>query len=577
MIEVRVGIGEPAAHQFRVSLRVARPQKRQVVSLPVWIPGSYLVREFARHLSSLGARQGGKAVGVVQLDKATWRIDSEAARPLALDYLVYAFDSSVRAAWLDRERGFFNGTSLVLRVHGFEAVLHRLVIDALPRGWQVATALPARKIDARGRGVYQAADYDELVDSPLELGSFHRDRFRAGGAPHELVVRGAAPTFDRARLAADVKRICAAQIAFWHGDGAPPFPRYVFLVNAVDEGYGGLEHRASCALITARRNLPQRGQPSASDGYVGLLGLISHEYFHAWNVKRMRPRDFARYDYASENYTRLLWFFEGFTSYYDDLLLLRAGLIDEARYLKLLAKNVNGVLGSPGRKVQSVAEASFDAWVKYYRSDENTPNATVSYYAKGSLVALALDLTLRTAGRGSLDDAMRGLWAAGKGGPVDEDDIARALQRVAGRSMRSELTAWVHGTGELPLAPLLARCGIEWKEEAPTAAQRLGLRVAESALTGVQVKSVLRESAAEAAGIASGDELIAVNGWRLRRLDDLALYADAGAAFDLVVARDQRLVTVRIVAQPGAGNVALVRADNAPADADALRRAWLAG
>src|SRR5439155_23686135 len=210
------------------------------------------------------------------------------------------------------------------------------------------------------------------------------------------------------------------------------------------DGRGGLEHRASTALVAARRDLPRQsafdagkaaanGKGEASDGYVGVLGVIAHEYFHAWNVKRLKPREFATFDYARENYTELLWFFEGFTSYYDDLLLLRAGLIDAPRYLKLLATTITGVLGSPGRTGQSVAAASFDAWVKYYRADENTPNATISYYAKGSLVALALDLTLRSE-KGSLDEVMRALWTRSGGGPNGEDDIARSLHHVAGRS-----------------------------------------------------------------------------------------------------------------------------------------------
>ena len=320
-----------------------------------------------------------------------------------------------------------------------------------------------------------------------------------------------------------------------------------------------------------------RPRPQPAEGYTDLLGLISHEYFHAWSVKRLKPRDFARLDYTRENYTRLLWFFEGFTSYYDDLLLRRAGLIDDARYLKLLAKAINGVLGMPGRRVQSVAQASFDAWVKYYRGDENTPNATISYYTKGSLVALALDLTLRAAGRGTLDEVMRALWAASDGGPIGEEDIADALERVAGRAMAEELAAWVHGTDELPLEELLAAAGVAWSVEPPNVAQRLGLRVAESALTGVQVKQVLRGSAAERAGISAGDELLAVDGWRLRRLDDLASLVAPDAAFELLLSRDQRLRRLRVEADAGTGAVTLAPADEPARAALALRRAWLGG
>jgi predicted metalloprotease with PDZ domain len=586
MVAYRVDAADPHAHLFRVTLTVERPAREQRLSLPVWIPGSYLVREFARHLSALHATQGEAAVPLEQLDKATWLARCGARGALTVSYLVYAFDTSVRAAFLDAQRGFFNGTGLCLRVEGSESQPHRIEIGELPPRWHVATAMRAVDVDAAGRGSYEAADYDELVDHPFELGRFWRGRFDAAGVPHEYVVAGALPDFDGERLLADARRICEAQIAFWHGrDGRAPHERYVFLHNLVDDGHGGLEHRASTALISSRRDMPSvpaaRGGASAEpgDGYVNVLGLISHEYFHTWNVKRLRPAEFARYDYARENYTRLLWFFEGFTSYYDDLFLVRCGLIDAARYLKLLSRTVAGVLGSPGRKVQSVAQSSFDAWVKYYRSDENTPNATISYYAKGALVALALDLTLRAEGRGALDDAMRALWARGDGGPVSEADIAQALQEAGGRSFAHELSQWVHGTGELPLRALVERAGVEWTEDAPTMAQRLGLRVSESALTGVKVSHVLRGGAAERAGLSAGDELIALRGWRLRRLEDAARLLTPGQAAPLLAARDQRIVelTLSLPAQAHGGAVSLKPAAQPAPDALALREAWLAG
>lgn len=578
------------AHQYRVTLSVPHPACEQALSLPAWIPGSYLVREFARHLSGMIARQGGRDVGLQQLDKATWLARCEGRGALVVSYLVYAFDTSVRAAFLDVRRGYFNGTSLCLRVEGREAEPHRLELRGLPAGWQVATTLPAVKVDASGRGVYEAGDYDELVDHPVELGRFWRGRFEARGVPHEYVVAGALPDFDGERLLADAKRICEAQIDFWHGApalrggapaGRPPFERYVFLHNLVDDGRGGLEHRASTALISPRRDMPQLGKAETSDGYVDLLGLISHEYFHTWNVKRLRPAEFARYDYTQENYTGLLWFFEGFTSYYDDQFLLRSGLIDAARYLRLIARTVSGVLGTPGRKVQSVAQSSFDAWVKYYRADENTPNATISYYTKGALVALALDLTLRGEGRGSLDDVMRALWAASGGGPVDEAQIAAALQRVGARSYAKELAAWVHGTDDLPLQRLLGHAGVDWLAEPATLAQRLGLRVSESALTGVKLSQVLRGGVAERAGLSAGDELLAVDGWRVRRLDDALRVLNAGVAAPWLIARDQRVLPISLQmpavdpAGDRAGAVALKPASAPAKAAAALRKAWL--
>lgn len=582
MISYRVDLFRPQAHLYRVTLDLAQPLADQRFSLPVWIPGSYLVREFARHLSGLEASQGGRPKRLRQLDKATWQlVDADPRQAVQLSWLVYAYDNSVRAAFLDGHRGFFNGTSLFLRAEGQEAEPHELLIRDLPAGWEVATSLPAVKVDARGQGRYQAADYDELVDHPVELGRFWRGHFEAHGVPHEFIVSGALPDFDGERLLADTRRICEAEIAFWHPNRQPPFERYVFMLNAVDDGYGGLEHRASTALLCARRDLPQLGRAESPDGYVTLLGLISHEYFHTWNVKRMRPAEFGQVDLGRENYTELLWFFEGFTSYYDDLFLVRSGLVDEARYLKLIAKTASGVLATPGRQVQSVAASSFDAWVKYYRGDENTPNATISYYTKGSLVALALDLTLRQEKRGSLDEVMRALWLRSAGGPIREADIAQVLADVSGRDFADELAAWVHGTDDLPLPALLEAFGIAWQPQNATLAQRLGMKVNESALTGIKVAQVMRGSVAETCGFSAGDEVLAVGDWRLRRLDEALRLAMPGEAREWLVARDQRLQRLTVLLPPeapaGAGGVQLVVADAAARPAAGLRRAWLSG
>jgi predicted metalloprotease with PDZ domain len=588
VITHRVSIANAHAHQFRVSLSIPKPAPRQRVSLPVWIPGSYLVREFARHVSAMQARVGGREVQLDQVDKTTWIAHNDGPGSLSLSFLVYAFDASVRAAYLDADRGFFNGTSVCLRVEGREHEPQHLVVQGLPRGWQVATTLAPVRVDAAGRGVYAAVDYDELVDHPVELGTFWRGRFVARGIAHEFTVTGALPDFDSERLLADTRRICEAEIAFWHGapagrrergDAALPFNRYLFMLNAVDEGHGGLEHRSSTALIASRRQLPQRGQAAASDGYVSLLGLIAHEYFHSWNVKRLRPADFERLDYTRENYTGLLWFFEGFTSYYDDLFLRRCGLIDTDRYLGLVAKTVSSVLATPGRSVQSVAQASHDAWIKYYRGDENTPNATISYYAKGALVALALDLSLRAGGQATLDDVMRHLWHTSAGGPISRSDILAALRTVGGRSFDDELDAWVDGIGELPLEPLLHSVGVDWTAQPATFAQRLGVRVSESALTGVRITHVLQGGAGQLAGLAAGDELIGIDGWRLRRLEDAVRVLPARGVVPVLVSRDQRLLTLELTCplapEVHASPIMLRAAGKATRTALALREAWL--
>ena len=569
---------EPAdlhAHLFHVTLTIAQPAAQQRVALPVWIPGSYMVREFAKNLQNLRATQGRRSVLVQQLDKATWQVDAAPGKPLVLTYAVYALDNSVRTAWLDASRGFFNGTSLCLQVAGQETLPHtlELVSTRATAAWHVATGLPTVATDTRGFGSYMADDYDALVDHPFELGHFWSGEFKACGVPHRFVVAGAAPSFDGARLLADTQKICEAEIRFWHPRGKPPHTNYVFMLNAVDDGYGGLEHRNSTALICTRRDLPRVGDKRSSEGYTTLLGLISHEYFHTWNVKRLKPAAFAQFDYSRENYTHQLWFFEGFTSYYDDLLLRRAGLLDDAAYLRLLNKTINQVDQTPGRLVQSVAESSFDAWVKYYRQDENTPNATVSYYTKGALVALCLDLTLRAEGTTDLDEVMRSLFKRCKGGPMSEADLLDVLQLLAGRSLAPELAQWVHSTDTLPLQPLLERHGVAIHADPSHMAQRLGLRVAEAG--NIVVKTVLRGGAAEKAGFCAGDEWLGVElpgereGWRLQKLDDLALYAGSQLRMTALVSRDKRLLRLPLVVPEGVTTWRL-----AARDAAALT-AWL--
>jgi predicted metalloprotease with PDZ domain len=570
-IHYRVALDDRNSHLFRVALTLPAPAAAQGLSLPVWLPGSYLLREFARHLQDLQGTQGGRPVRLEQIDKTRWVAHCEGDAPLELSWRVHALDSSVRGAWLDADRGFFNGSSLFLAAEGRTHEPQRLSIGRLPGGWELATSM----LPGRGRQVFEAADYAELIDHPVEMGRFWRGRFEAGGVPHEFVVTGAWPGFDGERLLADTARIARAQIRLWHGRGRPPFTRYLFLLRASDDGYGGLEHRASTALLASRRDLPRAGTAARDTGYQRLLGLISHEYFHAWNVKRLIPVELAAPDLGREAYTRLLWWFEGATSYYDDLVLCRAGLAEPARYLELLGSHLNTVAATPGRRVQSVAQASFDAWTRYYRPDEYTPNGTVSYYAKGALVAACLDLTLRLAGEGTLDGALRRLWKLER--PVTEDDIADALAAEAGRSLRPELQAWVHGTKELPLASLLSEFGVDCQADAPAFAAALGLRLNEGPVSGITVRHVLRGSEAEQAGVMPGDELIAADGWRLRRLDDARAWVAPDAGFELLLVRDQRVRSLRMppAIAPAVAGVNLRLDDRAAAAAVARRRAWL--
>ena len=598
-VHYRVQLHDLHAHLFRVIVTIAQPACQQQVALPVWIPGSYLIREFAKNLQNLHATQTdpqGKSqvVTIRPLSKHCWEMDCQPEQALELTYEVCAYDPSVRAAWLDQNRGFFNGTSLLVRVIGQQQQAHRLQIQPphtrQPLHWQLATGLTAIATDEHGFGTYAANNYDELVDCPVEMGHFWSGSFIASGIPHRFVVAGAPASFNGQRLLDDTQKICETAIRFWHpsGEGGDfaPHRNYVFMLNATHDGYGGLEHRNSTALICSRADLPRLDKDIPSDGYTTLLGLISHEYFHTWNVKRLRPAEFTCYDYDRENYTQLLWFFEGFTSYYDDLLLHRAGLIDSTSYLRLLGKTINQVQQTPGRYRQSVAQSSFDAWVKYYRQDENTANATISYYTKGALIALCLDLTLRQEHATTLDVVMRTLWQRCQGGPLSEGDMLAVLQQLTHRDWTQEIQAWVHGTDDLPVQQLLSTQGVRIETEPFTPAQALGLRVQEN--HSIHIRQVLRASLAEQAGMMAGDEWYGIElahhthhqgytpqGWRLNKLEELALYTAGATEVIALVARDRQLLRLSLLLPAADSAVASVLVKLSRDGTDKLDR-WLA-
>ena len=514
----------PEAHTFEVCCTVRDPDPAgQRFALPAWIPGSYLIRDFARHIVEISAQSGGQPLMLTKIDKHTWQAAPlKTAAPLTVRCVVYARDLSVRGAHLDTTHAFFNGSSVFLRVIGQEDSACQVDIEKPTgkayRDWRIATALePGKRTKAHGCGTYHAADYDELIDHPVEMGEFTLARFTACGVAHEIAITGSHDA-DLDRLCADLKRVCEWQIRLF-GEPAP-MKRYVFLVTALGDGYGGLEHRASTALVCARNDLPYAAMQGTPEGYRKFLGLASHEYFHSWNVKRIKPAAFTPYDLDRENYTRLLWVFEGFTSYYDDLALLRSGCIELADWLELTAKTISNVQRGPGRLRQTLAESSFDAWSKFYRPDENTPNAVVSYYAKGALVALALDLTLRnkTSGRVSLDDVMLALWARhGQTGiGIDEDTVRLIAEELSGLKLKRFFADAVDGTTDLPLKRLLARFGVKlaWEKEKTETTASLGVKTAAEGKE-VRLATVYDGGAAQVAGLAAGDLLLAIDGLRV--------------------------------------------------------------
>ena len=581
-----------AAHLYAVTVTVDVPDPEgQCFSLPAWIPGSYMIREFARHIVRIRAVSAGTEVALIKRDKHGWQA-ALCDGPLTVQYEVYAWDLSVRAAHLDQTHGFFNGTSVFLQVAGHEHLPHQVDIvnsdDPACVRWRVATALPRLKARRYGFGSYLAASYDELIDHPVETGDFALATFEAHGVPHDIVITGRVPNLDLPRLCADLKKICETQIALFEPKTKlAPMDRYVFMTMAVGDGYGGLEHRASTALLCARADLPIKGQAALTDGYRTFLGLCSHEYFHTWNVKRIKPAAFAPYRLDTETYTPLLWLFEGFTSYYDDLILLRAGVIDQSAYFSLLAKTVNSVLRGSGRGKQSVAASSFDAWVKYYRQDENAPNAIVSYYTKGSLVGLALDLSIRhgTAGKKSLDDVMRALWARygrdfyaaeGGGQGVTEAEVESLFEEVSGLKMKRLIERWVNGTADLPLAKLLEPFGVVLTDDRKDAKASLGVRgVKEGA--DCRLANVYEGGAAHLAGISANDVLIAIDGLRVSATNLEALMARyrVGDKVELHVFRRDELMTFFARLTPDAAAKTALTTVPRPAGAVKLRQSWL--
>ncbi len=585
----------PEAHLFQISLSIGKPDPAgQIVSLPAWLPGSYMIRDFSKNIISLTATGGGKPIAVEKLDKSTWRC-APCPGSLTLDYTVYAWDLSVRTAHLDTTHGYFNGSSVFLQVEGQDQ--RPCSVDIEPpegdayKAWRIATTLTSDN-DAYAFGRFRAENYDELIDHPVEMGNFTLLEFEARGIPHAMVLTGH-HYVDSKRLTRDLARVCEAQIDLF---GEAPFERYLFQTMVVGSGYGGLEHRSSTSLICSRDDLPLPAEEAMSDNYRSFLGLCSHEYFHSWNIKRIKPDVFVPYDLRRESYTPLLWAFEGFTSYYDDLALLRCGLIDETSYLELLGQTITRVIRGSGRLKQSVSDSSFDAWNKFYKQDENSPNAIVSYYTKGSLIALALDLTIRNASNGerSLDDVMRALWRD-HGKPhvgISPPQMETLIQAIAGENISALLENALRGTADLPLTELLARFGIEMNlrqassnsDKGGKAARNdrseplaLGVRYGSDPL-GAKLLNVFDDGAAQKAGLSAGDIIVAVDGLRATQenIEKLLNYQRGKEQIELHAFRRDELMQFSVPLQTAPHDTCyLLLNENVDEETRDLRNGWL--
>jgi len=568
MIHYKIGSTNPAGHYFDITLTIQKPDPDgQVLRLPAWIPGSYMIRDFARNIVEIDATCNNAKVSLTQLDKSSWLLEN-CEGFVAINYRVYAWDLSVRTAHLDTTHGFFNGSSVFLEVVGQGDKPCSIEITrpnvASNEQWKVATTLMRTDGTDFGFGSFQAENYQELIDHPVEIGDFTRFDFIACGVRHDVILTGQFHC-DEDRLSADLIKICEQHINMF---GKPaPMSRYMFLVMVVGDGYGGLEHRSSTSLLCSRNNLPQPGQSELTEEYRSFLGLCSHEYFHSWNVKRIKPAVFDSPDLSQEVYTPLLWAFEGITSYYDDLALLRCGCITRQDYVELLGQTITRVERGFGKTRQSAAESSFNAWSKFYKQDENAANSIVSYYAKGTLIALCIDLKIRsmTDNQQSLDDVMRTLWSqyqqTEKG--VNESDIQQTICRAVDTDITDFLNQLIYQQIDLPIKELLEfiSINVEYRESAgqldkggkansQLPASTLGANVKESD-AGLQIISVKENAAAQLAGLSAGDTIIAINALKanMKMYQDWLKLSQPGSQHQLVAFRRDELMNFEVELQ----------------------------
>ena len=543
MLHYQIEFDDYRQHLIHVTLRfVADPT--QVLSLPTWIPGSYLIREFSKHIESVRAYdEEGRLLEIQKFEKNKWRLFNTDHELITVEYDVYAYDLSVRGAYVDQTRLYVNPACACLGLEGQEdkAVEVELFLPDELKHFQLATGMASKSL-VKGRFTLKAKNYAELIDAPFELAEQTRFSFEANGIPHEFVVSGK-HAMNAARMQQDIEKICATEISMF---GSAPFSNYTFMTMATANSYGGLEHPNSTSLISPREDLPKANEPEEpSEDYQRFLGLCSHEYFHSWLVKFIRPENFVNYDLNKEGYTSLLWIFEGFTSYYDDLILLRSGVISQASYIKLLKTQIDRYLQNPGRFVQSVSESSFDAWVKFYRQDENSNNAGTSYYNKGCLVALCLDLGLRLRGS-SLDALMHKLYEnALKGIQVHERTIVELCNELTGDNWIEQINHLINTTDELPLDQLFPEFGLSYSLKNDKSLP-LGLKLVEKP-EGVLVQSARRDGAAAQAGLSAHDVIIAIDGLKAT-VKLVEKYAKQEGSYSILAFRRDELMSFDVKA-----------------------------
>ena len=568
----------PAPHTHYVSVEASVPTggRPQIeLMMAVWTPGSYLVREFARHVEAVTARTPtGEPLRVEKSRKNRWRVSTGGADRIVVTYLVYGREMSVRTNWIEADFAMLNGAPTFLTLADDDTARPHDVTLELPTGWSRSLTGLAPRTD-RGPHTYRAADFDTLVDSPIVAGTPAVYEFVVDGTPHQLVNLGESGVWHGPQSAQDVEKITREIYRMW---GVMPYDRYLFL-NMITEAGGGLEHRNSAMLMTSR------WATASPRSYLRWLGLVSHELFHAWNVKRLRPIELGPFDYENETHTESLWVVEGLTSYYGDLGVHRAGLSTVAEYLEALSRPIRGLQTTPGREVQPVALASYDAWIKYYRADENSPNSSVSYYTKGAVLGFLLDMRVRaaTAGAKTLDDVMRLAYTrfSGEHGFTPAEFRATA-QEVAGTDLSAWFTRALDTTEELDYTEALDWLGLEFADRSESEDEELGWigLVTRSGDGRLLVSQVRRDTPAHDAGFNVDDEILAIgdhrvlaNQWNAR----IALTAP-GSQISVMVSRRGTLRRLAIVVGTQPTNQwDLQPVEEASPAQERHREAWLTG
>lgn len=535
-LHYRVAMPQPRSHLFEVTLQVQGWNQASLdLKMPVWTPGSYLVREYARHVQDFRVEQG---LDWQKLSKNHWRIQTAGQETLTVHYRVFANELTVRTNHLDASHAFFNGAALFFYLPGFERQPIQVTIDP-PAQWQVSTTLsPVTGVDH----TYVAPDFDTLVDSPFEIGQHQLREFEVLGLPHQYVVWGQSNA-DLDRIVADTQKIIETEAAIFQG---LPYDRYLFILHLTQNSFGGLEHKDSCALIYPRFNF------QTEDGYQRFIQLVAHEFFHLWNVKRIRPKGLERFDYDGENYTPSLWFSEGTTSYYDLLLPLRAGIYNPRTYLKHLSKEISRFLTTPGRQVQTLSESSFDAWIKLYRRDHNSDNNQISYYLKGEMVSLLLDLLIRNRhdNQRSLDDVLRLLWRQ-FGQPeigFTPDQLQQTIETVADQDLSEFFQHCLNTTAELPFDQYLEPFGLKILPDTADLPPFLGITV-HSDNGRELIRFVEYGSPAQQSGIDPDDELLAIDSLKVKasQLNDRLKNYQPGDKIAVTVFHQDELRTYPVV------------------------------